>query len=433
MPRISHHIIILLFFLCAATVAPAQVSHIVVADSATRLPLSGVSVFSRSGKALGVSNHDGTLPFIDPARRPATLRRLGFAEAVISPGFTSDTVFLRESITELPEIIVESRQQKVLHMLAYVREYSTLTTYSDTVFLFREKMVDYMLPGPGKSKLRGWRRPRVLSSRSYYRFTDAFGIDSVSDKCNHHFSWSDWAAIPPESCLPSRLRRGCPSDTVMGRYSPAEIWSRRGDRLLLDVDVLADTTGRKWAPGLRSFFRDDIDFELFRIRFNYADVTDDSIRPLDLTGYSFNIESNGRGRGMFKFNRRDEPFFVSTYSEVYFIDKEYITVKEARRWEKLKIDHDNLRIYEAPDAPPLQPEILALVDRVTNMDTDLVQRSLAPDRRLAGRQVTRLNPGQQILKRIKGLFGIDHLVARHKWNNQWKEFRDDRRTRNADK
>ena len=62
--------------------------------------------------------------------------------------------------------MVESRQQKVMHMLAYVREYSTLTTYTDTVFLFREKMVDFMLNTDPKVKFQGWSYPRILKSSS---------------------------------------------------------------------------------------------------------------------------------------------------------------------------------------------------------------------------------------------------------------------------
>lgn len=87
--------------------------------------------------------------------------------------------------TELPEVLVLSKNHKVLHMLAYVREYSTLTTYTDTVFLFREKMVDYMLPVFG-AKFEGWTKPRVLTSRSYYQFKDSRGLDSVSDVSNYH-------------------------------------------------------------------------------------------------------------------------------------------------------------------------------------------------------------------------------------------------------
>lgn len=111
----------------------------------------------------------------------------------------------RRSPTQLPEVVVESPRHRILHILAYVRECSTLSTCTDTVFLFREKMVDYMLPSKGVS-FKGWSRPRILKSRSFYRFTDAGGLDSVSDNCNHHFSWSDWMGIAPSAELPSCLR-----------------------------------------------------------------------------------------------------------------------------------------------------------------------------------------------------------------------------------
>lgn len=66
---------------------------------------------------------------------------------------------LSENVSELPEVIVESRRHLVLHILAYVRECSSLTTYDDTVFLFREKMVDYMLPSDKKVKFKDGQPP----------------------------------------------------------------------------------------------------------------------------------------------------------------------------------------------------------------------------------------------------------------------------------
>ena len=32
---------------------------------------------------------------------------------------------------------------------------------------------------------------------------------------------------------------------------------------------------------------------------------------------------------MFRFNKLNEPFFVSTQADVYILDKEFITIKEA--------------------------------------------------------------------------------------------------------
>lgn len=343
-----------------------------------------------------------------------------------------DTIFLQENTVELPEVVVESRQHKLLHILAYVREYSTLTTYTDTVFLFREKMADYMLQPDKGQRFNGWSSPRVLRSRSYYRFTNSKGLDSVSDRCSHHFSWADWVGIVPVAKIPSKLcnvENG--SDTVRGKYSPTEVWIKSGDRMTVEVNVLADAKSRKWVPNFQSFFKEDLDFDQFRIRFNYGDVVYDSVSPVDLTGYSFNIESNGRGRGMFMFNRPIDPFFVSTYAEAYIVDKEYITLKEAKKWERLQARTDEIEIYEPSEAPELQPAIQLLVDRVNKVDHDRARLSLTPDKRLAGRSLVKLNMGQQVLKRLKGLLGIDKVNARRKWNKQWRDFRKKRLDRNS--
>ena len=220
----------------------------VVADSDSHLPLPNASVFDLHGRLLGICRSDGRLPYVSPDDYPVTVRYMGFEEMTVDgPGI--DSVFMHEYIAELPEVVVESRQQKLLHMLAYVREYSTLATYSDTVFLFREKMVDYMLPAEQKSKFTGWRNPRILTSKSYYRFSNRAGLDSVSDRCNQHFSWADWVGIVPASEIPELLRRhDSATDTVRGKYSPTEVWSKNPDRITLDVNVLADPTSRQRVP-----------------------------------------------------------------------------------------------------------------------------------------------------------------------------------------
>lgn len=413
-------------------------SCVVVADSLSRMPLPGAAVFDRQGSVIGITDMSGRMPFVQAESFPVTVRYLGYKEIAVTDA-NADSVFLTESISELPEIIVESARHKVLHMLAYVREYSTLTTYTDTVFLFREKMVDYMLILDKKVKFKGWSNPRTLTCRSYYRFTNSEGLDSVSDASNHHFSWSDWIGIPPVAGLAPALRSStCASDTLHGRYSPAEIWSRNGDRVRVDVDVLADRTGRKWVPNLAAFFSKDLDFEYFRIRFNYDNVSGDSILPQDMTGYSYNIESNGRGHEMFRFNRINEPFFVSTYAEVYMLDKEYITVKEAKKWDRRKFDLDEIGIYEPLEVPELRPSIQALVDRVENIDKGDVRLAQTPDHRLAGNNASGRNfkVGRRALFLLKQLTGISAYKFHKNFNNNWKTFskknRQDKKDRDAE-
>lgn len=410
--------------------------NVVVADSATRRPLPKASVYDRNGAPIGICDQNGLLPNIAIGSYPITVRYLGFIDRTVVSA-TPDTVFLQEDISELPEFVVKTRKDKVLHMLAYVREYSMLSTYTDTVFLFREKMVDYMLTPDSKVKFNGWSVPRVLTCRSYYRFTDSNGLDSVSDASPYHFSWSDWMGLAPTANLPTGLRRAdSGTDTLQGKYSPAEIWTKNNGAVSVDIDVLADEAGRKWAPGLSGSFFKDMDFERFRLSYNYANIADSTVSPADLTRYSFDIESNGRGREMFRFNRRGEHIFVNTSAEVYILDKEYISVKEARKWDKRKFDIDEIGIYEPMEAQPLSPSVLALVDRVNRLDKDGDRLGYVPDHRLVSKYSSRNNfrIGRRALMMLKQMTGISRYKFNRNLGKRYKEFRSDwiNRDRNGD-
>lgn len=401
-------------------------SNAVVVDATTRLPLPRASIFDKNGNAVGLSGVNGELPYISADSYPVTVRYVGFKEKSV-PEADADTIFLEEIVAELPEIVVESRRKKVMHVLAYVREYSTMTTYSDTVFLFREKMVDYMLTPDRKMKFRGWINPRLLKSKSYYRFTNSQGLDSVSDESNYHFSWSDWVGIAPGIGLPEGLCGvECGSDTLTGQYSPAEIWMKNDDRVIVDVDVLAAGAARKWVPGLAAFFRDELDFDEFKMHFKYDNVAEDSITPMNLTGYSYNIDSRGRGHDNFRFNRIDEAFFVNTYAEVYIIDKEYITVKEAKKWADWKVSIDGM--IEPPEMTELHSNIKELVDRVENIDKDKIRLEQIPDHRLAGNNAGNRNFsfGRRALFLLKQLTGIGAYRANKNMKRQWDDFRNRR-------
>ena len=159
---VSRAIVLLSVLISVAMECGGSQLRAVIVDAVSGMPLSGASVFDREGKFIATNGVDGRLPYVHPDSYPLTIRYIGFAETVVSD-VRADSIRMQEYVTELPEVLVGTRRHKVLHMLAYVREYSTLTTYSDTVFLFREKMVDYMLPSEKKRRVAGWRNPRVLS------------------------------------------------------------------------------------------------------------------------------------------------------------------------------------------------------------------------------------------------------------------------------
>ena len=308
-------------------------------------------------------------------------------------------------VMDLPEVLVESRKNSVLHILAYLREYSTMTTYSDTVFMFREKIVDYMLPVGRKSKFHGWTKPRMLTSKSYYRFSNHNGLDSISDECRFHFSWSDWMGLVTNIPLPERLQNSdVGTDTIDGKFRPAEIWQKDNDRLCIDVDVKADTLSRRWAPAFDGFFRSNFEFEKFWIGYNYDNVISDNAFASNLTSYSYSLESVGRGRNMFRFNQPDEPFYVSTDAEIYVLGKEYITEKEAKRWDEREYDLDELDVNLPDYMPEVSASTQALIARVEQLDKGRIRLGKDPDKSLAGKYVSFQKTG--LGRRILSLFGI---------------------------
>lgn len=274
---------------------------------------------------------------------------------------------------ELPEVKVSTKHRPILHLTGYVRELSTMTSSSDTLTLYREKWVDFMIPTGKEKRFQGWTDPRLLKTKSYYKWTDAFGRDSVSDRANHHFSWSDWVSLPRRADFPALLagnRMG--TDTVMGKYSPTEIWRKDSAGVNVTVNVLADSTRRKWTPRLAGPLWRDTEFERLVMDYRFSDTDTLAVRPQNLDRISCSIESMGRGHDMFRFKHYEDPIlYVTTYFDLTITDREYLTVKDARRKEKnqeLAIQ-DAMLIFES-ERVPRDSIITDLIARVNAIDHD---------------------------------------------------------------
>lgn len=315
---------------------------------------------------------------------------------------------------ELKELEVK-KDLRMVHIVAFVRDNSLLTTYTDTAFLFREKWVDFMLPLDRKNRDKGWRLPRILSSKSYFRFTNDKGIDSVSHKFEQHFSWSDWINPVDRIPLPKPLRGvKQATDTIYGKYSPTETWIKDGDTVTLKINVLADQRSRKWVPRLSTFFSDEegqkFDFEDFRITYHFRNIADTTIYARDITQITAHIASEGRGRNIFRFNPVEEPYFTETSAEMYIIDYELLTSKEAKKWENDNLE--GLSLDLAPPSnivPPITPEIAALISRVESaqeIDEADARARLQVDQRLAGRPLEGYSNAEVIRRVLLNALGI---------------------------
>ncbi len=322
---------------------------------------------------------------------------------------------------KLKEVTVNARQRQVLHALGFVREFSELTSGGDTIFLYREKWVDFMLPSASVKRFQGWKLPRILSSKSYYHFTDIQGLDSVSDRFNHHFSWADWLQMPAPVNMPKTVSLGEGTDTIVshlfGRPRPAEIWRRSADDVIdLSVNVLADSTNRRWVPALNSFFASNVDFERFDLRYIYKGVGGNSVTPHDLDALTATIESNGRGRDLYRFGRGSVPYYVRTYAEMYVADREYISVADAREIERNPFSESELLRLTPAELTPLDPRIQSLIARVNAIDTLAIRTNIPVDHNLIGRDLIPLTRKQKIIRRLRGMVGLplQHYDKSHK-------------------
>ncbi|MDE6049986.1 MAG: hypothetical protein K2G09_09895, partial [Paramuribaculum sp.] len=142
----------------------------------------------------------------------------------------------------------------------------------------------------------------------------------------------------------------------------------------------------------------------------------------------------GRARDMFRFNRLNEPCFVSTSADVYFLDKEFITHKEAKKWESSKFDINEVGIYEPMDSPNLPHEVITLIDRVNSIDTDQIRLDYVPDHRYISKYSGRNNfkIGNRALFILKQMTGISYVKAHRSIKNNWKSFLNDRKMKNRE-
>ncbi|MDE6337315.1 MAG: hypothetical protein K2L34_12170, partial [Muribaculaceae bacterium] len=232
---------------------------------------------------------------------------------------------------------------------------------------------------------------RVIAANSYYHFTNNSGLDSVSDRYYQSFSWADWVSIINGLPLPQQIAQNpISTDTIRSSSGISQIWQRNDDDLTVKVDVLADTLNcTKWIPDIKLFFETNTLFEDIKVEYSFTDLITDRLYAQDIDRIKVDIKSEGRGKNMFRFNRRDESFLVSTTTEVYMYDKNYVTVKEAKKWE-----HDLARVLDEYDLQyplnlsPLSSDIKDLMARVDAIDHNPIRLATFIDPRIAGRDLT---------------------------------------------
>lgn len=287
---------------------------------------------------------------------PLRVRCLGFEEAVALAG--TDTVYMCESAIGLPAVEVSASGRDVVRLICYVREYAGAVNEDDSLTMFSEYMVDYFFPMTGVKKFKAHTTPRTLAWRAYCRHTDSQGRDTV-EYCSDDvrtLSWLQLARIDPTTIHYTA------NDSVYGKYGYKSITRMGADALGVYRDMLADHKDHRMSPWFLKLLGLTVDITELYAAHTYAANESGEYGPEDVVSCTYSLKMLGRGK-LFKLvfdNKR--PVNITSYLEIYTVDRTYMSVAEAKTLLK---GHPDIIPMAVPEyANPLDAPTQALVERV---------------------------------------------------------------------
>lgn len=306
----------------------------IVADSADNAPLVAASVFDSLGTLVAITDTAGGFD----AAPPVSVRCLGYEPATMIA--LTDTLRLTPASYELPGMTVNLAERDVLRLICYAREYMGLTTSRDTAAVFAEYMVDYMLPVKKLKKYKGRYTPRILNKRSVKRELHAGEkSDSLTTEDDTSISWLQLAGLyagkdGDYGTLPDSILSGKGITETRGKSGVMKSYRLLPQSYVVIYDALADKKDHRWSPWLFKMLGMTIVFNELRGSSAYAPTPNGSLHPENLLMSTFAFEADGRGKFFRKALDSTSPVTMKSFIEIYPVDREYLTVTEAREADK---------------------------------------------------------------------------------------------------
>ncbi len=337
-------------------------------DASTNAPLPLASITDRSGNVVGMTDKLGVIPELQKGRYPITFNYMGYASLQIQKPAEDDVKMIQRDY-ELPEIVIIPGSRPLLHLTGYMREITSVLSSSDSVTLFKESVVDFLVPVE-KTKVKGWNKARELASKTYVRMSNSSGLDSVST--NHEYEFILWGnrkgLIPSAAKIPDKIKgTDVACDTIMGKYYPKIIWLKNGDVIRWYGDALANEKNHITTPWALKLF--GLTTDVTEISENYVFDTPDGgfIRPTDLRQVSVTIDMLAKGKLFKKTFDSSSPVNVRTYMELYLTDREFLSEEEGKSLKKEIPIIESSDILAPTNANPLHPAIIRTVERVNSL------------------------------------------------------------------
>lgn len=355
----------ILFAFCLLTVITVE-AEIIIKDFQSGLPLPKASIFDKNGVFIAVTDDEGIVPEnISAASYPLNIRYVGFSPlTVASPNL--GVVTMVESTYTLPEITVDDVSRNILYLQAFVREYGTLDNEKDTLAIFKEQIVDYAIP-IGKAKYKGWKKPRLLAEREY-RNTKIEKKKSHLDTLSYTESFTGNSTnfdISQKFKVPQPILSGELSEYVKdGKYSPEERWFVTQDSYIIEQDELANHKDHYYQPSILKLLGASAAQTRNEARYKFEKGEKAGVSIEKLTEATSNWDMILKGKLFKKITEQNEDTKIAIYSEMFIIDRAYLTAEEAKELKKEKpvIDISGFKVPEGIPEPP--EEVIKLKNAV---------------------------------------------------------------------
>lgn len=362
--RVARLLILTVIF----SIFPCLKAEIKVTDNATGQALARASVFDKNGVFIAVTDEEGIVPeSVTLSSYPINIRYVGYIPLkLMSPDL--GVVTMDEISYTLPEIVVDDVSRNILYLQAYLRTYVTIENAKDTMASLTEQIVDYAIP-VGKAKYKGWKKPRVLSQQRYeYLKIDKkkTSIDTLLLSDGGKLKARNFN-ISKKFNMPESILSGDSTVSIKyGKYYPEEKWSVAGDYYIYETDDMADYKDHYFQPGLLKLMGMTAAMSMDDHKYIFEKGSKPGANVENLVAASENFDLIMKGRIIKKATEQNEDTNMAYFTEMFVIDRSYLTADEAK---ELKKDAPVVDIvtFKVPAGIPAPPDkVVALKEAVLN-------------------------------------------------------------------
>ena len=356
----TRHLIIVMVCISLSVSAYSQQRVIDATDS---IPVSAASIFDFNGNVVGYTMADGIFSEINETAYPITIRCLGYEPLTIAE--PKDTVWqMKQCFYDMPELVIVPGDRNVMKQILYIRNYFSLCNEIDTVTHFVEEMAYRYVPATEDAKIDVGGQIHSASCRSFSQHKVG-DLDSVAceENSKSFFMTSTLTKLSSKEIL---VHESLKNDSTgyyekMGKAGLALVQILSNGVFTFKEDLLADKKKHTLSPWPLKLMGFTMDINQFYTTNAFSINEDGKYYPKDLLEAGFMMEGEGRGKYIRMALDSKTPVAVRAMTEIYVVDREFLTQEEAK--EEMEKKDCKLDFMIPSNVPALNEATSRLVER----------------------------------------------------------------------